>query len=216
MNQTKIHDITLPLYPGMVVYPGDPPFVLKQQNSLLNGDDFNLSSLSLGSHTGTHLDAHSHYCFGGSTVEEISLEDLMGSAKVIEVNAENAILPEHLANRGIRQGDRILFKTCNSLLPRETFQTNFVHLSPETAEFLVQKKVRLVGIDYFSIDGYAADGASHKILLGGNVVILEGVDLKNVPEGDYVLLALPLKIRGCDGSPVRAVLIERGIGVENE
>lgn len=208
----RIHDISLPLYPGMVEYPGDPPFALELQNSLSGKDGFNLCSLALGSHCGTHLDAPFHYFPEGPTVDKIPLEDLMGPVKVIEVAGDvESILPKHLEGKSIGEGDRILFKTRNSkLLRKERFEPDFIFLSPEASEYLARKKVKLVGIDYLSIDGFSSENSpSHKILLAENIVILEGLDLANVPEGDdYVLLALPLKIIDCDGSPVRAVLIE--------
>ncbi|NLI91212.1 MAG: cyclase family protein [Peptococcaceae bacterium] len=206
-----IYDISLPLYPGMAVFPGDPVFSREQTNSIDQGDYYNLSRVSLGSHTGTHIDAPYHYLQKGMTVDQLPIEDLIGEAKVIEINAEKTILPEHLQYRDIRQGDRILFKTRNTeLLQGKAFRQDYTYCSPEAACYLREKKVRLIGIDYLSIDDAAAeDGPCHRIFLSAGIIILEGLNLFGVPEGEYDLIALPLKILGCDGSPVRAVLVKR-------
>ncbi len=211
----KIYDITLPLTPGMITYPEDPLYIQKQVYSLTKGDSFNLTVLKMGSHTGTHLDAPSHCLLQGNTVDKISLQDLMGAAKVIEIKeAVKFILPEHLQGKDIRNGDRILFKTRNSLqLKKGVFDENYVSLSPHTAEYLVQKGIKLVGIDYLSIDSLPSESersSCHQILLSAGVVILESLALEGVPEGEYDLIALPLRITGCDGSPVRAILLENG------
>lgn len=204
-----IHDITIPLFPGMVSYPGDPPFQSEPVYSI-DKDGYGLSMLSMGSHCGTHLDAPSHCLTGGGSVDRIPLELLIGAARVIEVAAAGSILPDHLIPKGIREGERILFKTRNSgLLKDPMFQPEYTYLSSEAAEYLAAKKVQLVGIDYLSIDDSTSSAySSHTILLSGNSAVLEGLDLSEVNEGDYFLVALPLKIRDCDGSPVRAVLIE--------
>lgn len=208
MNKKDIYDITLPLFPGMVVYPDDPPFTLEQVN-ILARDGYNVSLISMGSHLGTHIDAPSHILAEGVPVDHISLEDLIGPARVIEI-AQEIILPEHLEDKDIREGDRVLFKTRNSILLKEkVFQEEFVYLAPETAVYLINKKVRMVGIDYFSIDRFKSEtNESHKILLSKNVVIVEGLNLLDVTEGMYFLIALPLNIQGCDGSPVRAILLK--------
>lgn len=211
----KIYDITLPLTPGMITYPEDPPYTAEQLYSLTKGDSFNLTTLHMGSHSGTHLDAPSHCLAQGLTVDQISLHDLMGAAKVIEVQkAAKCILPDHLRDKDIQYGDRILFKTRNSLqLKKGIFDQNYVFLSPQAAEYLVQKGVRLVGIDYLSIDSLNPVGENrscHQILLSVGIAILEALDLEGVSEGEYDLIALPLRISGGDGSPVRAILLEKG------
>lgn len=213
MNAAKIYDISLSLCQEMTNYPGDPPFAGSQICSVEGGDGFNLSVLTMGSHAGTHLDAPAHYFSGGLTVDRLSPEDLIGPAKVIEVavDAGKGILPEHLEGKDIREGDRILFKTLNSqLLKKKDFSSGYTYLSREGAEFLARKKIRLVGIDYYSVDCFShKDSPSHKTLLEKNIIILEGINLANVKSGEYLLIALPLKLEGCDGSPVRAVLLEK-------
>lgn len=206
----KIHDISLSLYTGMPVYPGDPPVVLKAVRSISEHEGINISFISMGSHTGTHMDAPFHYFEEGFTVDNIPLSRLIGPAKVIEVKTDKIILPIHFLDKSIEKGDNILFKTSNSnLWVKEGFQKDFVYLSMEAAEYLAEKKVNLVGIDYLSIDSYTnEESPNHRILLSENIIILEGLDLSNVQEGEYILLTLPLKLKDCDGSPVRAVLVE--------
>jgi arylformamidase len=211
LNEKTIHDVTLPLFPGMTVFPGDPAFMLEKTGSLDRGDGFNLSKITLGSHCGTHVDAPNHFFPEGLTVENLPLETFIGAAKVVEIGARDRIRPEDLQRADIQAGDRILLKTVNSRLFQENnFRQDYVHLSPDSAWYLRNKKIRLIGIDYFSIDGLGEDeGPCHRILLGAGIIIMEGLNLVDIKEGRYDLIALPLRLAGCDGSPVRAVLIEK-------
>jgi len=204
-----LYDLTVPLHPGMVIYPGDPLFTKEFSYSLAKGAGFNVSAITLGSHTGTHVDAPAHFYADGITLEQIPLTCFLGPAKVIEINAKKSIFPHHLIDKGIKEGDRILFKTANSEFVRaRSFHPDYIYLSPEAAKYLVDAKVILVGFDYFSIDDfYNEDNPCHKILLAKNIPILEGLNLADVPEGNYYLMALPLKISGSDAGPVRAVLM---------
>lgn len=205
-----IYDLTLPLHAGMVIFPGDPPFARKEAASLKKGDSCNLTAISLGSHTGTHLDAPSHIFLDGPTVDRIPLDDLIGPAKVIDLQmTERIIRPEHIKDKDIGEGDRLLFKTRNSSLYKgKVFSQDYTYLSEDAADWLVKKKIRLVGIDYLSIDAFAGDNPCHKILLAAGVIILEGLNLIEAPAGSYLLVALPLKIKDCDGSPLRVVLLD--------
>jgi len=212
LKKGHMYDITLSIYPEMVVFPGDPGFVREQICNVEKGDPCSLTSLSMGSHTGTHMDAPFHYLPAGLTVDQIPLEDLIGPAKVVEVQSDQkCILPEHLYDKDIEEGDRILFKTRNTLiLDEEIFRQDYVYIDPETAKYLVDKKIKLVGIDYYSIDRFdSEDSLAHKIFLTADVLVLEGINLAGVPEGEYSLIALPLKIKGCDGSPIRAILMDK-------
>lgn len=203
-----IYDITKMLFPGMAVYPNDPVFRMRQVYSI-EQDGYTLSEITLGSHTGTHLDAPCHCLPGKEGVDQIPLEYLIGPAKVIQIQTE-VIHEEDIIDKGINRGDRILFKTQNSLLnDHEKFQEKYVYLSEDAARYLAEKKIKLIGTDYYSIDAYTChDYTCHKILLEAQIPILEGLNLTDVPEGIYYLAALPLKILGCDGSPVRAVLLQ--------
>jgi len=206
-----IYDISVPVRNGMHVWPSDPPVSLETTpHASRNGSHTILvTSIACGSHTGTHLDAPSHMIDGAPTLDEVSLEALIGPVRVAAVPGAPAITRGALEGMNWSGVERVVFKTDNSLRWSDPgFFDRFVYLEPGAARFLAERKVRLVGIDYLSIDGYeSADHPSHFVLLSESIVILEGLDLSDVPAGDYQLVALPLKLDGADGAPVRAVLI---------
>jgi arylformamidase len=206
----EIIDITQPLNDGMVVYPGDLQVKLERICSLEAGDAYNLTAIQMGAHAGTHLDAPNHYLAGGEEVQEVPLNSLVGPARVLEWGERASIdLPE-LERREIRAGERLLFKTANSrLYPLREFREDYAFLTPAGARYLRDKEVALVGIDYLSIEEYGIRVAgAHLELLGGGIPILEGLDLSRAVEGTYWLIALPLKLHGAEGAPVRAILIK--------
>ncbi len=204
----RIFDISMDVFPGMVTYPGDPPVEFVEKYSIDKGDLYNLWVMSFGSHTGTHIDAPRHFIHDGKTVDEISAEYFAGRAKVIQIKNTRCITADELEGHEIEEGDRVLFKTANSKRSYKTFVKDYVYLSPAAAEYLVQKKVRLVGIDVLSIENPSGERPdAHYALLGNEIVVLEGLVLREVPPGQYDFYALPLKIRGGNGSPVRAILI---------
>lgn len=203
----RIHDITVPLSAELPVYPGDPPFVITPILSIANGDPVNVSCMTLGTHSGTHLDAPRHFSDGGLTVDEIPLELLIGKALVVEITGVTAIDRRELERLRIKGVERLLLKTDNSELWQQSgFSHDFVALSVEGARFLLEAGVKLIGIDYLSIESVEGDGEIHRMLLDGGMVILEGVNLADVAPGEYDLICLPLKIEGGDGAPVRALL----------
>jgi arylformamidase len=209
----RLYDISLPIREDMLTYPGDPPPELSPHASIDDGDDANVTSLSFGSHTGTHLDAALHFIPGGQSVDELSLERLIGPALVVRIPDEvQAIGAEELRAAGVEQQTRVLLKTRNSdFLSKSDFQKDFAYLTRDGAEFLLEAGVELIAIDYLSIEDFDADEPiAHKILLEREVIVVEGVDLREVPPGRYELLCLPIKIAGIDGAPVRAVLREVG------
>lgn len=200
----KFHDISLPLHDDMVVWPGDVPFTRKENRS--TGIT---SRLNFSTHTGTHIDAPKHFLFEKGSVDAISLQKLIGKCKVLEIRAKQSeINLETIARFNILRGDRIIFKTGNSkLLTRKRFTSHYISLSLESAKYLVKKKISLLGIDYYGIEAKSAPGHPvHKTLLRAGIVILEGLNLSDVKPGEYNLAALPLKLKGADGSPARAVL----------
>jgi arylformamidase len=210
---TRMYDISLTVTPGLPVWPGDPPVELERVTKLEDGADANVSRLNMGAHTGTHVDAPYHFVGDGYTVEDIPIDILIGPAVVVEIpETSEKIDAVGLDQAGIRPGiERILFKTRNSRLWAEQqpeFQQDFVAITQDGAEWLVQRGVRLVGIDYLSVAPYDDPVPTHRILLGSRVVALEGLDLNGVSAGDYVLYCLPLKLGGSDGAPARAILIE--------
>lgn len=201
-------DISLPIQPDMVVYEGDPGVQITPRFQIARGDAANVSLLSLGSHTGTHLDAPAHFLDGAATLERLSLEVLVGPALVAAVNADRLISRRELERLPLAGHTRVLLKTRNSSLWQlGRFTRDYVALDLEGARYLVEQGIRLVGIDYLSIEAFDAPGHPvHRHLLGAGVVILEGLSLAAAEPGVYELLCLPLAVRGIDGAPCRAVL----------
>jgi arylformamidase len=203
------HDVSLPISEALVTYPGDPGIELAPHARIAAGDDVNVTRLAFGSHTGTHVDAPHHFIDGARRVDDIPLDVLIGPARVVEIPADvRAIGAGELERAGIDGVARLLLKTCNArLLDRDGFQQDFAYLTGDAARLLVDAGVRLVGIDYLSIEEYgAAESVAHETLLGADVVVVEGVDLRRVAGGDYELICLPLRLAGADGAPARVVL----------
>ena len=202
-------DVSVPLHSGMVHWPDNPPVSIERMLDISKGDNANVSSLSMGSHTGTHMDAPVHFLNDGTSLDRMELEATVGSARVIEIDDQEAILAEAIENEDIQPGDRILFRTRNSLSDwwLQPFKTDFVYLSHEAAELLARRRVRTVGVDYLSVGGYKRDGAqTHRALLEAGIWIIEGLRLNQIEPGDYELICLPLLITGADGAPSRALL----------
>ena len=173
------------------------------------GTPYTISQFTCGTHSGTHVDAPYHFTEQGKKIDQVSLSDLIGEALVVQVDADR-ITADVLRDIDLTRYRRILFKTRNSeLLREEAFHEEFVSLELAAAEMLVERGVRVVGLDYLSIEAYeSADHPVHKLLLEHDVVILEGLDLSAVGPGTYLLVALPLKLQGADGAPARVVLVE--------
>jgi arylformamidase len=203
----KIYDITVPVSLDLPVYPGDPPVSVEKTAEISKGDVANVSFLKLGTHTGTHVDAPHHFIDGGSTVDEIPPNLLIGRARVVEISAA-VITAEVLGEFDFAEDARVLFKTRNSYLWSEpSFEKEFVYLTKDAAELLVENGVKVVGIDYLSVEKFGFEKPDvHTILLGSGAVIIEGLDLREVEAGDYELICLPMKIKGGDGAPARVVL----------
>jgi len=202
-------DISVQLKDGMVHWPGDPQVNVKRVKDIEQGDSANLSMISMGAHSGTHVDAPVHFIKGGKGIDEVSPETLVGRARVIEIADTESVKPDELNQQQIQPGERILFKTCNSsrVWQSDKFVEDFVFISDSAARFLVERKVRTVGIDYLSVSSYRHGGSEvHKILLTGGVWIIEGLDLSEVVAGEYELICLPLKLVGGDGAPARAII----------
>jgi arylformamidase len=203
-----IYDLTVTLRAGMPTWDGEPgPECRPIKQIGVDGEPAQVSLLTLGTHTGTHVDAPSHFISGGATVEALPLDALVGACRVVEVGVGTRVEVADL-DRVAVGARRLLLKTSSGGLWNEPeFRRDFVALSPESAAWLVAQRVLLVGIDYLSIDPYDAElAAAHLTLLGAGVVVLEGLDLRDVPPGEYDLAALPLKLAGADGAPARVVL----------
>ena len=214
-----IYDISVTLSPELVTWGNSEAGITQTWNMRIEqGAVCNVSVVTIGSHFGTHLDAPLHFIEGGNTVDKLALDDLIGPCTVIEFGdlAQPNITASDLDRAGIAPGTkRLLFKTSNSrrkLMRDPKFHTDFVAIAPDAAHWLVDRGIRTVGVDYLSV-GAAEDGTgteTHQVLLGAKLVALEGLLLEDIEPGDYTLIALPLKIAGAEGCPIRAVLM-RGL-----
>lgn len=209
----KIYDITFPISENVPVYEGDPNVKIEVASSFAKGDHANVTQLCCGAHTATHVDAPNHFIDGTRKVHELELEKLIGNCRVVRIaDSVTAIEPEHLGN--LENVERILFKTRNSAFwnePEKGFRKDFTYISPEAARVLADSGIKLVGIDYLSVEKFgSADFATHITLLEKEIVIIEGLDLREVSEGDYEIICLPLKIvsETGDGAPARTILRE--------
>jgi arylformamidase len=198
-------DISVPLREGMVVFAFENNMQIERRYSMERGDMGNNSSIHMGVHTGTHMDAPRHVLANGQTIDQMPLNDAIGPARVIEIRDHKAIKAEELKQYKFKRGERILFKTLNSqrCWKTDTFIADFVYITEDAAQLLADAGVRMVGIDYLSVGG---PGATHRILLGAGIWLLEGLDLSAVGVGNYNLICLPLKLVRTEASPVRAVL----------
>lgn len=191
----KIFDISLPLNEQTITYPGTTPLKINPTRSSVTGSV--LSEITMSSHTGTHIDAPSHVLEYGKTIDQIDLETFFGPCRVLDLTeVVKGILIEDLEGKNIKEGERILLKTTNSFL------------TSEAASYLAGLNIKLVGIDSLSIkQGGLKDNRAHSELLSKNIPIIEGLNMANIEEGEYTLVAFPVKFTGIDGSPARIVLI---------
>lgn len=208
-----IYDISLTLSPDLPIWPGDPALELEQFQSMDKGAPVNVTRISSSVHLGTHIDAPRHFLNDGRTVEQLPLEVLTGPCYVAQLpDGIEAITAEMLDRTEVTsEMKRVLFGTRNSHLwakSESKFQTDYVAITEDGAEWLVERGVQLVGVDYLSVAPYADLMSTHLILLKAGVIVLEGLDLSNVMRGFYDLFCLPLKIAGCDGAPARTILIQ--------
>jgi arylformamidase len=209
----QIYDVSVPLSTATPTYPGDPGIEIKDWLTLAGGDAANVSLLHFGAHSGTHVDAPAHFIQGGSRVESLPLESLIGPAEVVEVPNDIKVIDEtFIVANCVRDSQRILFKTRNSSFwsdMQDGFRADYTYINPGAARRLVELGVKLVGIDYLSVEQFKSEKfETHHTLLSKGVVILEGLDLREVVAGSYELICLPLKIAGGngDGAPARAIL----------
>jgi arylformamidase len=209
-NMPTIYDISLPIAPGGLVYPGNPDIQIDLQQAIAKGAGANVSHLSFGSHTATHVDAPKHFFDDGEGVDALPLDVLMGPAVLVDVGSDvMAVGKEQLERHELKGHQRVLIKTRNSSFIREpAFVKDYTYLAPDGAEYLAALGVRLVGVDYLSIEQFhSGHHRTHRTLLGKGIVIVEGLDLSAPPPGPYELRCLPLRIAGLDGAPARAVLV---------
>jgi len=205
----RIYDVSVPIRSGMVVWPGDAEVVVETVRSQADGSRANVSAARLGLHTGTHVDAPCHFITGAASMDALALDVLIGPAWVADMGEVAAISAEDLARAGVPTGtERLLLKTPNSALwDRPEFCPDFAHLTPDAARWVVEQGIRLVGVDYLSVEAFTGDGTTHEILLEAGVAVVEGLNLADVAQGWYEMYCLPLKVLGGDGAPARAVLV---------
>ena len=204
----RVYDVSLTIHPGMLSWPGDPGIEVDPDRSMELGDTSNVSLLRLGSHTATHIDAPRHFVPGAPGVDSLSPDILLGRTRVVQLTQARSIDRKLLEGLELTNVTRLLLGTRNSALLRQgRFDVDYASVSEDAAQYLVDKGIKLVGIDYLSIEEYHKEGhPTHRILLEAGVVIVEGLDLTQVPPGDYELLCLPLKIKDGDGAPARVFL----------
>jgi arylformamidase len=202
-------DISMPLHPGMVRWPGDPAFGITRTADLARGDLCTVSQLALGAHSGTHLDAPAHFIRDGAAMDALPFDAVIGPVRVVEIHDPVSIQAAELNGHALLPGERVLFKTRNSqgACRSPDFVEDYVYVARDAAAHLVERRVRTVGIDYLSVGGFRRDGIkTHRTLLAAGVWIIEGLDLAEVAPGNYEMICLPLRVLGAEGAPARAVL----------
>jgi arylformamidase len=207
----RIYDITLTLSDEIPTWPGDPKFSMERFDKIEAGDNTNTTRFEMSAHTGTHVDAPYHFINHGKGVDQLSLKVLTGRVYVLHLPNIDVVTAADLEKADIPpRTRRLLIRTRNSEYwakgVRE-FQTDFVGLTADAADYLVKRGVKLVGVDYLSVAPYKQSRPTHEILLRANVIIVEGLNLAEVAQGRYMLYCLPLKLKGADGAPARAILI---------
>ncbi len=212
VGDMSIYDISLPISESLVVWPGDPAVKITQPSHLDKGDKMTLTRLDMGAHTGTHVDAPAHFIPGGLGVDALDLNVLVGPALVIQALEADTLSADVLEQLPIPPGtERVLFRTRSSdrwARGDREFDEDFVAITEDGARWLVERAVRLVGVDYLSVAPFDELASTHQILLRAGVVAVEGLNLSGIVPGVYQLVCLPLKIAGSDGAPARVILID--------
>ena len=204
----KLIDISVPLDANLATYPGNTPFSLEAIKRLANGDSSNVSTLHMSAHAGTHVDAPRHFFDSGEGVERLPLDMLCGRTRVVEVSTRGPITGADLAELDLRNDIRVLIKTRNSRLwGTSTFDPTFIGVAESGARFLVDRGIKVIGVDYLSVEPFKTPGApTHHVLLSTGTIVIEGLNLRDVEPGSYEMFCLPLAVVGADGAPARVIL----------
>lgn len=205
----RLVDVSVVLRPGIPTYPGNPEFELQPVQRIADGASANVSKLVMGTHTGTHVDAPRHFFDDKPGVDALPLDLLIGRARVIDLPVRGGITDAHLADAGLREDLRVLLRTPNSALwnSAEGFHQDYTYLTEAGAKYLVEQGVKVVGVDYLSVEKFHTPGhPAHQALLGNSVVIIEGLNLSDAEAGQYEMYCLPLRVKDGDGAPARVVL----------
>ncbi|HCU99502.1 MAG TPA: cyclase [Chloroflexi bacterium] len=207
-----IIDVSVALKSSLPVWPGHPEVSIERIDDMEQGANANVSYLQFSAHSGTHVDAPLHFLQDGLDVTCLDLDVLIGPSFLVEAFGVNIIDDQLLDSMLIpKDTQRLLIKTSNSRLwsdSHSSFYKNFVAISDTGAQWIVNRGIKLVGIDYLSVAPYGNTGPTHRIFLGAGVVLVEGLDFNEVNQGQYQLICLPIKIEGCEGSPARVVLVD--------
>lgn len=207
-REPRFLDVSVPLAAAVPTYPGNPEFELQPIKRIAEGASSNVSRLVMGTHSGTHVDAPKHFFDDGAPTDALALDLLIGRVRVVAMPRRGGITAEDLAAADLREDLRVLFKTPNSALWNGApFRQDYTYLAESGARYLVEQGVKVVGVDYLSVEEFKKPGApAHRALLSQGVVIIEGLNLSDVEPGMYELYCLPLRIAGADGAPARVVL----------
>jgi arylformamidase len=206
-------DVSLTIGPDLLVWPGDPPVDVTPRSEIAKGDPANVSEIRMGTHTGTHVDPPNHFVEGAPGIDSVSLDVLVGETVVVDArHLDRPIQQTDMEKLSIREGaERVLLRTANSELwrrERVEFPDVYACLTPEAARWVVDRGIKLIGVDFLSVEQKGAEGhPTHHTLLKNGVVIIEGLNLGDVEPGEYTLACLPLRIKDGDGGPARAVLL---------
>ena len=204
----KLIDVTVPLDSNLPTYPGNTPFTLEPIKRISRGDSSNVSTIHMSAHGGTHVDAPRHFFDDGGGTEALLLDLLIGRARVVELTSHKGVGREELAALNLDEDIRLLIKTPNSRLWRSAeFHPDYVGVTEAGARYLVERGVKVLGVDYVSVEEFKKPGApAHHALLGAGTIVIEGLDLSDVAPGHYDMFCLPLRVVGSDGAPARVVL----------
>ncbi|MBN1436071.1 MAG: cyclase family protein [Sedimentisphaerales bacterium] len=210
--EREIIDISMPIYEQMLRYPADTPFCRRLDNETAEDNGAVVSTITLSAHLGTHIDAPSHYFAGAAGIDELDAGVFVGRARVVDCRGYGVITAEVLERVWLGEVERLLIKSDNSRLlagSGEAGQDGAAYIDESAAQLCAERKLRLVGFDYISVDPVGSEKQiAHRVLLGGGMAILEGIDLSAVEPGEYELSCLPVLLRGCEAAPCRAVLIK--------
>ncbi|MBB4077546.1 arylformamidase [Lewinella aquimaris] len=208
-------DVTYPIFEGMTGWPGQPETSYDTLSCIHCGDTARVSMLHFSSHTGTHMDAPSHFLAEGIDMARVPIEIGLGPMRIAEIDCKAAVTPEDLLayegrTRPLEPGERLILRTPNSdkgFWPHKPFDEDYHGIGPAAAKLIVERRLLLIGVDYLSVGPFhEGNPQTHRALMGGNVWIIEGVDLRKITEGDYDMICLPLKLAGSDGSPIRILI----------
>jgi arylformamidase len=210
MKLVRIIDVSREINEGITVWPGDEPVRIEERASIEKGDRCNTHGIKTGLHVSTHLDTPLHFIRDGASLDRFDIASFCGRCKAFDMTGKKRITADDINNLDIEKDDIVLFKTDNSGISLDMpFEQGFVAIDETAAGYLVQKKIKALGIDYLSVEAFRSPGHRvHHMLLGEGIILVEGLDLSNADEGEYFITFFPLKIKGVEASPVRAVLMK--------